>query len=287
MIYFNYVLIFVAAALFFLLVILMTMKYLQEKLEFSKSRCYEELRRFIAPEKLLSLQIFCALITMSLFFIGQLLSGVEKMQIAVPVSCGFGIGAFFAIFWYFRNKLAKRKMEFESKILDLTMGIANSMRSGLALGQALELLNKRMSGPMHEELTTLLREHRLGVPLPEAFERMSNRMPCEDMHLLATSIALSSKSGGSLTDVLEEMVGLIRERSEFQERLKNMTAQGKFEAAVISCAPLAAFILLYLIDPVLMRPLVTTGVGWLTIGGVCLLVTIGYFVLRKIIAVEV
>ena len=55
MIYFNYVLIFVAAALFFLLVILMTMKYLQEKLEFSKSRCYEELRRFIAPEKLLSL----------------------------------------------------------------------------------------------------------------------------------------------------------------------------------------------------------------------------------------
>ena len=114
------------------------------------------------------------------------------------------------------------------------------------------------SGPMHEELTTLLREHRLGVPLPEAFERMSNRMPCEDMHLLATSIALSSKSGGSLTDVLEEMVGLIRERTEFQGRLKNMTAQGKFEAAVISCAPLAAFILLYLIDPVLMRPLVTT-----------------------------
>ena len=92
MIYFNYVLIFVAAALFFLLVILMTMKYLQEKLEFSKSRCYEELRRFIAPEKLLSLQVFCALITMSLFFIGQLLFGVEKMQIGNRKQHAFRLG---------------------------------------------------------------------------------------------------------------------------------------------------------------------------------------------------
>lgn len=285
--YFNYILIFTAATLFFLLVILMTTKYLQEKLEFLRPQRYEELRRFIKPEKLLARQILAALITISLFFIGQMFFGVKKMQIAVPVSCGFGIGAFFAVFWYYHHKLVRRKAEFESRILDLTMGLSNSMRSGLALGQSLELLNKRMDGPMQEELTTLLGEYRTGKTLPEAFERMYNRMPSEDLYLLSTAISLSTKSGGSLTEVLEEMSQLIRERSEFQERLKNMTAQGRFEATVISCAPFAAFVLLYSIDPVLMRPLITTGTGWLVIGVVCLLITIGYFVLKKITTVEV
>lgn len=287
MVYFNYILIFSAATLFFLLVILMSTKYLQEKLEFRRPKKYEELRRFIKPETLLARQILASLITTSLFFIGQLFFGVKKMQIAVPVACGFGIGAFFAVFAYYRHKLVKRKEDFESKILDLTMGLSNSMRSGLALGQSLELLNKRMKGPMQEELTTLLGEYRTGKTLPEAFERMYARMPSEDLYLLSTAVSLSSKSGGSLTDVLEEMSLLIRERREFQERLKNMTAQGRFEATVISCAPFAAFILLYSIDPVLMRPLITTGAGWLTVGAVCLLITIGYLVLKKITTVEV
>ena len=287
MVYFNYGLIFVAASLFSLLVLLMTMNYLQEKLEYKKPRSYEELRRFIEPKKLLSRQILAALITASVLFIGQLFFGVEKMQIAVPVSCGFGFAAFCAVFWYYRHKLIKRKEDFESKILDLTMGISNSMRSGLDLGASIALIAKRTSGPMQEELTTLLGEYRTGTTLPEAFERMCERMPSEDLHLLATAVSLSAKTGGSLTEVLEEMVGLIRERTEFQERLKNMTAQGRFEAIVISCAPAAAFVLLYTIDPVLMRPLITTGYGWLTIGVVCLLITIGYFVLRKITTIEV
>ena len=83
------------------------------------------------------------------------------------------------------------------------------------------------------------------------------------------------------------MVTTIRSRTEFQERLKNMTAQGKYEALAISCAPAAAFIILYLVDSDLMKPLVTTGTGWLAVGGATVLVIIGYFVLKKIITVEV
>ncbi len=287
MIYLNYSLIFAATALFFFLVILASTRYLQEKLEFSRAARYEKLRRFVSPQKLLMEQVFAALITACLLFLGQLTFGVEQMRIAIPVSAGFGVLAFLMPYWYYVHLLKKRQEAFESKILDLAMGLANGMRSGLALGQAVEALSKRIGGPMKEELVVLLREHRLGLDLPEAFERLSARMPCEDLHLLVTTISLTTKSGGSLVEVLEEIVETIKSRTEFQDRLKNMTAQGRFEALVISCAPFAAFLLLYLIDPVLMKPLISTGVGWLAVGGACLLVTTGYFVLRKIITVEV
>ena len=87
--------------------------------------------------------------------------------------------------------------------------------------------------------------------------------------------------------MLDEMVITIRGRNEFQERLKNMTAAGKFEALAISCAPLAAFAILYFMDPMLMKPLVTTGIGWCAVAVAATLVGIGYAVLKKMITIEV
>jgi tight adherence protein B len=284
---FNYILIFVSTGLFCFILIRMITRYLLEKLELNSNKKYEALRRFISPEKLLLSRIFAALIMGCVMFILQLLFGVKQMKIAVPVSCGFGILAYYVVYWYYLKKMLRRKVSFESKILDFTMGLSNGMSSGLALGQAIEAVAKRIGGPMQEELMTLLREYRLGIDLPEAFERMYNRMPCEDLHLLVTTVALTTKSGGSLVEVLDEMVSTIRSRTDFQERLKNMTAQGKFEALSISLAPVAAFIMLYVVDPELMKPLVSTTWGWLAIGIATVLVLTGYFVLVKITTIEV
>ncbi len=285
--YFNFILIFTASMMFCFILIHMGAKYLLEKLELNANPRYEVLRRFIPPEKLLLARIFAALITGCCMFLLQLAFGVEQMKIAVPVACGFGIAAYFFVYWLYLQKLRKRQEAFESKILDFTMGLSNGLRSGLALGQSIESVAKRIDGPMQEELNTLLREYRLGVDLPEAFARMYKRIPCEDLHLLVTTISLTTKSGGSLSEVLEEMVVTIRTRTEFQERLKNMTAQGRFEAISIALSPVAAFVLLYFIDPVLMSPLVTTGTGWLAVAGATALVSIGYYILKKIITIEV
>lgn len=285
--YFNFILIFTASLMFCFILIRMGSKYLLEKLELNTNPRYEVLRRFIPPETLLMARIFAALITGCCMFLLQLAFGVEQMKIAVPVACGFGFAAYFLVYWLYLQKLRKRQEAFESKILDFTMGLSNGLRSGLALGQSIESVAKRIGGPMQEELNTLLREYRLGVDLPEAFARMYKRIPCEDLHLLVTTISLTTKSGGSLSEVLEEMVVTIRARTEFQERLKNMTAQGRFEAISIALSPVAAFILLYFIDPALMSPLVTTGIGWLAVAGATALVSSGYYILKKIITIEV
>ena len=283
----NYIVIFAASASFAWLTIGFLARYLREKLELATSPVYVALARFISPDRLLYTRLFGALLVSCGMFVGQLAFGVERMAIAVPVACAFGVATWFFVLAWYRRKLRVRNEEFQAKILDLTMGLANGMKSGLALGQALDAVSRRIGGPMREELAILIKETHLGIEFPEAFERLYRRMPCEDLHLLVTAVALTSKSGGSLVDVLDEMVLLIRARTEFNGRLKNMTAQGRFEALAISCAPLAAFFLLNFIDPALMRPLVTTGMGWLAVAGAALLVGTGYLVLRKLITIEV
>lgn len=283
----NFLLIFAATALGSLILIKLAIRYMQEQQEYALDPRFIEMKRFIEPRAFLSLRTLIALSSFATLFILQLLFGVEKMYIAIPVGIAAGVLGWKLTLWWYLRLVAKRKEAFQSKILELTMGLASGMKSGLALGQALDAVSRRIGDPMREEIVQVLRENRYGVDFPTAFENLSKRMPCEDMHLLTTSISLTTRSGGSLAEVLDEMTDTIRKRTEFQERLKSMTAQGRYEALVISLAPVAAFVMFYFIDPELMRPLVQTWIGWCAIGAAGILIYIGYKILLKITNVEV
>ena len=246
-----------------------------------------QLRKFIDPKRLLTIRfsfgIVFAVIGMAFLILNNVLLPI--VYIPAGVFLGF-LGWKLPLIW-FTLKVRKRKQLFDSQILHLTMTLANGLRSGQALPQALEAASQRMGDPMREELALVLNECRYGLDLTEALERLHSRMPGEDLRLLSTSIRLTLQSGGSLSDVLERMVVMIRSRTEFHEKLKTMTAQGRFEAIAMSLAPVFVYILLRLIDPELMKPLTGTFIGWCTIVGVAIMITIGFFVINKIVTIEV
>ena len=282
----NLLLVFGAVSLGVFLAVSTLYKMALESAE-ERNSAYNEIRRFITPDKLLGIRFFSALLAGVGIMVILIFSGVLNALIYIPVGAALAAAAWMAPLLYYKWKASQRKELFEARLLDLTMGLASGMRSGLALPQALEAMAKRMGEPMQEELQTVLREYRFGMELSDALQRLSDRMPGEDLKLLVTTIRLSTKTGGSLVEVMEKMVDMIRSRREFQERLKNMTAQGKFEALAMSLAPLLAFVLLYVIDPQLMRPMLTTGMGWCGIGIVVVLVSCGFFIIKKIVTIEV
>ena len=284
--WFNYIVVFAAVALSIYLLVSTVYKISLERLENKRSE-YEDLKYFVTLPRLLSLRFSGAFIMGVSLVVILLLCGVEKPAIYIPVGIAAAVLGWMAPLLYYRWKQMQRKELFEAKLLDFTMGLASGMRSGLGLPQALEATSRRIGEPMQEELQTVLREYRFGMELADALQRLNERMPSEDMNLLVTTIKLTTKTGGSLVEVMDKMVEMIRGRREFQERLKNMTAQGKFEAIAMSLAPVAAFILLYIVDPDLMRPMVTTGMGWCGIGIVAVMVSCGYFVIKKIVTIEV
>jgi len=245
------------------------------------------LRKFIDPGKLLSIRfaLGIALPVSGVAF----LAGNDVLSPAVWILAGAPLCFFgwkLPLLW-FMLKVRKRKQQFDSQILHLTMTLANGLRSGQALPQALDAASRRIGDPMREELAMVLNECRYGLDLTEALERLHARMPGEDLRLLVTSIRLTLQSGGSLSDVLERMVAMIRSRTEFHEKLKTMTAQGRFEAIAMSLAPVFVYILLRLIDPGLMKPLTETFIGWCTIGGVAVMIAIGFFIINRIVTIEV
>ncbi len=244
------------------------------------------LARFITPIKLARLRLNVGFGFFLFLFLVLTAAGISFVGTSL-VALVFGVfGSYLPLVW-FRRKVAQRKSLFNSQILELTTGLANGMRAGQAFPAALESVSGRIQWPMKEELSTVLREYRLGSDLPEALDRLNQRIPSEDLTLLIGSIRLTTQAGGSLAEVLDRMVEMIRGRREFQDKLESMTAQGRFEAIAMSLAPLFVFILLFLIDRPLMLPLVTTIPGWITIAADATLVTIGFLVIRKIVTIEV
>lgn len=212
---------------------------------------------------------------------------VYEPLIIIPAAALLFAAGMAAPWLYFSGKTRKRAEQFENSILDLSLGLTSGLRAGQALPQALEVFSRRCEEPLKEELMIVIREYRLGLELSEALQRMYNRIPCEDLQLLIVSIRLTSQSGGSMAEVLEKITWMIRGRTEFHQKLRALTAQGRFEALAMSLAPLVAFILLFFINNDLMLPMIRTLIGWCAIGVMLTLEVIGYFVIRAIVDIKV
>ena len=243
--------------------------------------------RYVSKTRLLQLRIIFAVVPLlavpAIFGAAGGVNAWIPGAFAIVLSvCGWMLPHF-----YF-NTLVKRRFElFEMDVLDLALGLDNALRAGMALPQAIDKITGQMHGVMKEELEIVQREYRLGINLVQALERLHRRMPSEDVRLLVSAIRITSDAGGSLSDVLKEMSAMIRGRREFKDKLKTLTAEGRFEAIAMSLAPLAAFAFMYLIQPELMRVLYTTTMGWCSLGAVAVLDVLGYIVIRKIVSIEV
>lgn len=248
---------------------------------------YDPVSRFIRPDFLIQLRFAAAFLLGGCVLTILLFLRVSAIAALVIGTLVPAVLAFYAVLLHFRRKARRRAREFEQKLLDLVMGLANGLRAGMALPQALEVISRDIGGPLQEEMSIALSEYRLGIELPEALDHVYRRIPAEDLKLLITSLRLSQQTGGSMADVLDHMTETIRQRVAFQEKLATLTAQGRFESIAIALMPLAAFVILYLLDPDLMSPLVTTGAGWCALGIAATLETLGFLIIRKIMAVEV
>ena len=243
--------------------------------------------RFVSSGRLFRIRVVAAVIPALALPTILVSAGVRSLWAIVPLTLVFAFIGWRLPWTYFTILVKRRQALFEMDVLDLALGLDNALRAGMALPQALDKISTRMHGVMREELDVVQREYRLGIDLVQALERLCKRMPCEDVRLLVSAIRITSEAGGSLSEVLREMSQMIRGRREFQDKVKTLTAEGRFEAIAMSLAPVAAFIFMSLIQPDLMKVLYTTVVGWCALGVVAALEISGYWVINKIVTIEV
>ena len=186
------------------------------------------------------------------------------------------------------RRLRRRRLTvLQRQLPDAIAAVAAGLRGGLGLWQALELVPRHQPRPVSQELALVLRQHRMGLPLEEALEGFARRSALHDVRMLVATLAISRDLGGGLAEALERLAAAVRRRVAMEERIRALTAQGRMQGVIVGALPIGVAAVLYLIEPGPMSRLVVTPLGWLVVGVVAVLETIGALLIRKIVRIDV
>lgn len=190
--------------------------------------------------------------------------------------------------WYVRMKQRARLKRFNNQLGDTISMLANSLRSGYSMLQSMDLIGREMPSPICDEFQRVTREVGLGLTPEEALANLVRRINSMDLELMVTAINVQREVGGNLSEILDIIANTIRERVKLQGEIKTLTAQQTMAGYIITGLPIALFFFLYTIDPKYMSTFWT----WIPCGlimgiGSIIMMGVGYFVMRKIVAIEV
>lgn len=183
--------------------------------------------------------------------------------------------------------LHRRLSIFDSQWPDALTAIASALRSGSSIGLAIKNFSVDAPTPMSQELSLVMREHRMGLPLNQALADLRRRMPTESVELVTALLAVGNASGGSMAELLDRLSNNLRARQHIAGKIKMLTAQGKMQAWVMGALPLVILVALSQIDPVSVELMLFSQTGQLLLAAVLALECIGVFWLRRILAIEV
>jgi tight adherence protein B len=210
------------------------------------------------------------------------------------------VGGYFIPKMVVKVRQRSRLKKFNDQLGDGITLMANGLRAGYSLLQALDAVAREMPPPISLEFRRVVQEIGLGIEQERAFNNLVRRVPSDDLDLMVTAISVQSEVGGNLAEILEIIGFVIRERVRIKGEIQVLTAQGQMSGYVITFLPVVLGLILYAMNQEYIGRMVFTcesrGVsdelcsqpcGWIMIGAGILTISAGFFAIQKIIDIDV
>jgi tight adherence protein B len=198
-----------------------------------------------------------------------------------------GVLGFFIPYAYASHMRTKRFQKFEEKFPEAIDTLARAVRAGHAFTTALEMIANEVSEPVAGEFRQLYEEQKFGLPVRDALMNLADRIPLVDVKFFVTAVMLQRETGGNLAEILDNLSYVIRERFKILRQVRVHTAQGRLTMVLLMALPPTIVLIMQLLNPGFIRPLFTDPIGHALIVGGITLQTMGYFVIRRIIRIQV
>ncbi|MBI4477762.1 MAG: type II secretion system F family protein [Acidobacteria bacterium] len=226
--------------------------------------------------------------------------------VIVLASCGCGVVAFLATaMWlpavailaaglalplpvlYLRFKRARRRRQFEERFPEALDLLSRAIRAGHGFTTAMTMVAEDLEEPIGPEFRKTIDEHNFGLPLKDALNGLSERIPLLDVRFFATAVLTQRETGGNLSEILENLARVVRERFKILRQVRVYTAHGRFTGYVLLALPAGLLCVLYFINPDHVQTLFSESIGRALLVGAVVMQAIGYVWIRQIVRIEV
>lgn len=131
----------------------------------------------------------------------------------------------------------KRRGRFQAQLVDALMILSASLKAGMSILQALEVLAEETTAPMSDEISLALKEVKMGLSVDESFSRLKKRMPIDELNLMVTTMLVARETGGDITGVFNKLIETIRDRQKLKERVKTLTVIPRLQGWIMAAIP--------------------------------------------------
>lgn len=212
------------------------------------------------------------------------LVGSARVRIlALPLGL---LGLYLPLF-VLRIAVSRRRKKFVKQLVEMLPLVANALKVGVALMQALDQASEQLKAPMTDELRRVIRDVRLGATPDVAFSSLNDRIKDKDLDLVVSAILIQRSTGGNLAEILDGVAHTMRERIRIRGEIKTLTTQQQFSGYILALLPAGLLAALTAINHTYMAPLFTTTGGRITLAVCGAAQIIGFFIIRQIVNIEV
>jgi tight adherence protein B len=207
------------------------------------------------------------------------LSGASPIAILIFMCLGGSLPLAWA--WF---KAGRRLKAFENQLPDILITVAASLKAGHSFRQGLQSVVEEGQPPASKEFKRVLTETRLGRPMDEALQAMGERVGSNNLDFVITAVTIQRQVGGSLAGLFDMVADAVRQRQQFQRKIKGLTAMGRMSAYVLIGLPFFVAFCLTILNAEYMSPLFHTSTGHKLIGLGLGMMLVGSAVLKKMVS---
>ena len=228
---------------------------------------------------------FYLLLSALLGAIGHLLGSVFIQQ--ALLSFTMGVCLMFIPFLFLARSKRQRVKRFRAQFHEGLEFVARALKAGQAFTGGMRLAADEFADPLGTEFDETLDEINFGVSVPEALKHMAQRVDCPEIRYFVVAVIIQRETGGNLAELMEKLAHMIRQRYEFDGKLKTLTAEGKMSAVILIALPFIVLGLILVMNPAFLAPLFNEPLGRMMMAGGCVSMVFGTLMMSKMIKIEV
>ena len=202
------------------------------------------------------------------------------------VGLAVAVFASFLPYAYVKMTRTRRMIKFEEQFPEAIDLLGRALRAGHALTTGLSMVGEEMAAPVGPEFRLLFDQQNFGMPMPQALRAFADRIPILDARFFVTAVLTQREAGGNLSEVLDNLASIIRDRFRVKRQIRVISAHGRITGWILSALPIGLALFFAFSSPETYRKFYTDPLGIKMILGALSLQVAGAFLIRRIVDIE-
>jgi tight adherence protein B len=232
----------------------------------------------------LSISALLIIASLSGVLVGLIVAAALRLTVGWVAGGALGFALPFIVL---RVKRTRRMRAFEEAFPEALDLVSRALKAGHAFATGIKMVADEMPEPIGPEFRKTFEEQNFGLPLKDALTNLTLRIPLLDVRFFSTAVLIQRETGGNLSEILENLAHVVRERFKILRQVRVYTAHGRLTGYVLLALPAFLAIALAFINPEHMQLLFTEHLGHMMLGATVIMQTIGYFWIRQVVKIEV